>query len=48
MKSQRFVCKKCGITFEKEVFEPGEAEDKRVQAYPVHCPKCGSQNVEKK
>jgi len=39
----KFVCKRCGYSFAIEVFEPGEAEEKRVNTKPVRCPKCGGQ-----
>ena len=45
MKKQRFICKNCGCRFEKEVFEEGEAEEKRVPTGPVRCPQCKSTNV---
>ncbi len=40
MKKQRFICKRCGEKFEMEVFEPGEAQERRAQGYPVQCPSC--------
>lgn len=41
MKRARLVCTRCGRTFETEVFEPGEAEEKRLPSQPVRCPECG-------
>lgn len=46
MVKRRFVCKDCGCKFEKEVFERGEAEEKRIPTGPVRCVRCGSTNVE--
>ena len=46
MRKRRFICKNCGCEFEKDVFEPGEAEEKRIQGSPVRCPKCQSTSVE--
>ena len=46
MRKRRLKCRNCGCEFEKEVFEPGEAEEKRCPTHPVTCPKCGSNNVE--
>jgi len=40
MKKQRFVCNQCGNRFEVEVYEKGEAKEKKVPVYPVRCPKC--------
>jgi len=45
MKKQRFICQNCREVFEVEIFEPGEAEEKRIRPVPVKCPKCGSMNV---
>lgn len=36
----RFICKNCGFKFEEDVFEKGEAEEKRKPSRPVKCPKC--------
>jgi transposase-like protein len=41
MKKIKYKCRRCGNTFVAEVFEPGEAEAKRVPAAPVCCPECG-------
>lgn len=38
---RKCICKKCGHKFEIDVFEPGEAEEKRMPSGPVRCPKCG-------
>jgi hypothetical protein len=46
MKKRRFRCRRCGCKFEAEVFEPGEAESKRVPLGPVRCPDCKSTDVE--
>ena len=43
----RFICKNCGERFTAQVFEKGEAEEKRVATSPVQCPKCGSTAVER-
>jgi transposase-like protein len=40
MTKRRFVCTLCGYRFEKEVFEKGEAKEKKVQTVPVTCPRC--------
>ena len=40
MRKKRFKCKKCGCEFEKDVFEPGEAEEKGIPSGPVRCPRC--------
>lgn len=45
MKTERFQCLNCGHKFEEEVFEKGEAEAKKVRAYPIHCPKCNRTDV---
>ena len=45
MKRKRFICQDCGEVFTVEIFEPGEAEEKRIRPVPVKCPKCGSTNV---
>lgn len=37
----KFMCRKCGYKFEIEVFEEGEAEEKRKPSRPVRCLKCG-------
>lgn len=36
----RFICKRCGHKFETDVFEPGEAKEKRLPSSPIRCPKC--------
>lgn len=41
MKKVRFGCSRCRQTFEIEVFEPGEAQKKGLNAGPVRCLKCG-------
>jgi rubredoxin len=44
MKKAKFKCKRCGYEFVKEIFEPGEAEEKRIPSSPIdnlRCPKCG-------
>jgi len=45
MKKQRYICQNCEEVFTVEIFEPGEAEEKRIRPVPVKCPKCGSPNV---
>ena len=47
MVKRKFICKNCGNKFEVEVFETGEAEEKKVKAYPVTCPHCKSSSVER-
>jgi len=44
---QRFRCRNCGCRFETEVFEPGEAREKRLPSGPVICPDCKSTDVER-
>jgi len=41
MVKRKFICRKCGYKFEVDIFEEGEAEDKRRPSYPVRCLKCG-------
>lgn len=41
MVRKKFICKRCGFKFEEEVFEKGEAEEKRLPRCSVVCPKCG-------
>ncbi len=41
MKKKRFGCRRCQKTFEVDVYEPGEAEEKGKRGYPIRCPKCG-------
>lgn len=48
MKKQRYICRKCGYTFEVEVIEREEAEEKGIPIGPVRCPKCKSADVERK
>ena len=43
----KFICKDCGHKFELEVFEEGEAEEKRIPTRSVRCPRCGG-SVERK
>lgn len=40
MIKMKFVCKRCGHTFEIEIFENGEAEQKGKLSSTVRCPKC--------
>lgn len=40
MVNRRFICTRCGHRFEVQVFEPGEAQEKRLPAYPIQCPEC--------
>jgi hypothetical protein len=40
-----FVCVPCDKSFEIEIFEPGEAQEKRVNVAPVTCPICSSSNI---
>ena len=46
MEKRQFICKRCGKRFVVEVFEEGEAKEKRLQVSPVRCPECGG-NVER-
>ena len=41
MVKRKYVCKRCGKTFVIEVFEQGEAEEKKLRGRPVTCPDCG-------
>jgi len=41
MVRRKFICKKCRYKFEVDVFEEGEAEEKRKPWRSVKCPKCG-------
>jgi len=34
-------CLRCRHQFVAKVFEPGEAERKRIPHYPLRCEKCG-------
>jgi len=43
-----FVCTRCGLRFETQVFDKGEAESKRIRGSPVRCPECGSIKVERR
>lgn len=43
----QFFCRNCGEKFKTQVFEKGEAEEKRVRTSSVRCPNCGSGAVEK-
>ena len=40
MKKVKFICRKCGNKFVIDVFEPGEAEERRKPSSPVRCPEC--------
>ena len=42
MVAVRFICKNCGERFTAQVFEKGEAEEKRLTTSPVQCPRCRS------
>ena len=44
----RFICNNCGESFSAQIFEKGEAEEKRVPTSPVRCPRCGSTAVERR
>ncbi len=48
MKKRRFRCKNYKCEFEKNAFEPGEAQEKRLPSYPISCPQCGSTDIEPK
>lgn len=43
---KRFKCRRCGCQFKRDVFEPGEAEDRGLGSGPVRCPECSSPEVE--
>lgn len=47
MRKQRFKCKQCECEFEKDIFEPGEAEEKGIPCGPVRCPRCNSTAVQR-
>lgn len=47
MIKRQFICRDCGNKFVVEVFEPGEAEEKRIRPVPVRCPQCGSTDLER-
>jgi DNA-directed RNA polymerase subunit RPC12/RpoP len=47
MKKQKYVCKNCRREFVIEIFEEGEAKEKRLPTSPVRCRYCGSGNLEK-
>ena len=47
MVKARFICKKCGQKFTVEIFEEGEAQEKRLSAAAVRCPNCQSTAVER-
>jgi len=46
MTTVRFICKNFGESFTAQVFEKGEAEEKRVPTSPVQCLKCRSTAIE--
>jgi len=41
MIKRRFACTQCRREFIVEVFEEGEAQEKRIPTFPVRCPYCG-------
>ena len=43
----RFLCRDCGREFVLDIFEPGEAKEKRLPSYPIGCPHCRSGNVKR-
>jgi DNA-directed RNA polymerase subunit RPC12/RpoP len=45
MIKKRFKCRNCGKIFVIDVFEPGEAEAKKIPSGPVRCPDCGSTHL---
>jgi len=47
MKKVRFICRDCGYIFTADVFEPGEAEEKRLPIGPIRCQRCRSTSVER-
>jgi len=40
MKKAKFLCRRCPYEFVIEIFEAGEAEEKRLRGVPPSCPKC--------
>jgi hypothetical protein len=48
MITDRFICKNCGESFKAQIFEKGEAKEKRVPASPVQCPKWRSTAIERR
>jgi DNA-directed RNA polymerase subunit RPC12/RpoP len=40
-----YRCQNCGKEFEIRIFEPGEAEEKRVPTRPASCPDCRSSKL---
>jgi hypothetical protein len=48
MIKRKFVCRNCQHEFLMEVYEEGEAEEKRVPKSPVLCPRCGSASIERR
>ncbi|WHZ25330.1 MAG: hypothetical protein OJF51_000125 [Nitrospira sp.] len=36
-----YFCRRCGAKFSIDVFEEGEAEEKRIPSGPVRCKDCG-------
>lgn len=48
MKEAVLRCLNCGHEFVSKVFEPGEAERKKIPGYPVRCAKCNGEVVRKK
>ncbi len=47
MMTVRFIYKNCGQKFTTQIFEKGEAGEKRKPTSPVRCPKCNSIEVER-
>ena len=47
MVKAKFICKKCGRKFTVEIFEEGEAQEKRFSGSLVRCPHCQSTAVER-
>lgn len=46
MIKRRFVRRSCGHSFAIEVFEKGEAEEKKKPSWPVRCEKCSGPVVQ--
>lgn len=42
MIEKRFRCPQCREVFVAKVFEPGEAEQRKLPSEPVRCPACRS------
>lgn len=43
MKEALVECVRCGLRFVAKVFEPGEAERKKIPGFPIRCKECGGE-----